>query len=77
MKYNISKDCPCPLVECISDIDLGVIAMSKMNQKCKRTSESLTCRFCTNDLPETQEHLEFCDGTKHFTVLIKLDEAEK
>ena len=21
-------------------------------------------RFCTNDLPETQEHLEICDGTK-------------
>jgi len=32
------------------------IAMVKMNQKSKKTPESLTCRFCTNDLPETQEH---------------------
>ena len=40
------------------------IAMVKMNQKGKKTPESLTCRFCKNDLPETQEHLEICDGTK-------------
>ena len=38
--------------------------MVKMNQKGKKASESLTCRFCANDLPETQEHLEICDGTK-------------
>ena len=38
--------------------------MVKMNQKGNRTPESLTCRFCTNNLPETQEHLEICDGTK-------------
>ena len=25
---------------------------------------SKTCRSCTNDLPEIQEHLEICDGTK-------------
>ena len=24
----------------------------------------MTCRFCTNDLPETQEHLENSYGTK-------------
>ena len=24
----------------------------------------LTCRFSANDLPETQEHLEICEGTK-------------
>ena len=40
------------------------IAMVKMNQKGNKASESLTCRFCANDLPETQEHLEICDGTK-------------
>ena len=38
--------------------------MIKMNQKGKKTTESLTCKFCTNDLPETQEHLEIFDGTK-------------
>ena len=37
--------------------------MITMNQKGKKTSESLTCRFCTNNLPETQKHLEICDGT--------------
>ena len=40
------------------------IAMVKMNQKGKKSSEGLTCRFCENNLPETQEHLEICDGTK-------------
>ena len=35
-----------------------------MNQKGKKSSEGLTCRFCGNNLPETQEHLEICDGTK-------------
>ena len=35
-----------------------------MNQKGKKTPESLNCRFCANDLTETQEHLEICDGTK-------------
>ena len=38
--------------------------MVKMNQTDKKTPESLTCRFCANDLPETQENLEICDGTK-------------
>ena len=40
------------------------IAMVRMNQKGKKPYESLTCRFCTNNVPETQEHLEICDGTK-------------
>ena len=40
------------------------IVMVKMNQKGKKTSEGLSCRFCENNLPETQEHLEICDGTK-------------
>ena len=40
------------------------IAMVKMNQKGKKSPEGLTCRFCENNLPETQEHLEICDGTK-------------
>ena len=40
------------------------IAMVRMNQKGKKPFESLTCRFCTNGVPETQEHLEICDGTK-------------
>ena len=35
--------------------------MVKMTQKGKKTPESLTCRFCANDLPDTQEHLEICD----------------
>ena len=65
MKHNISKDCPYPIVEYISDIDRSrCIAMVKMNQKGKKSFEGLTCRFCENDLPETQEHLEICDGTK-------------
>ena len=29
-----------------------------------KTTESLTCRFCANYLPETQEHLDICDGTR-------------
>merc|ERR1711872_649454 len=33
------------------------IAMVKMNQKGKKSPEGLTCRFCENILPETQEHL--------------------
>ena len=53
MKHNISKDCPFPIKDYISDINLG--ALVKKNQKDKRTSESLTCRFCANDLPESQE----------------------
>ena len=40
------------------------IAMVRMNQKGKKPFESLTCRFCTNGVPETQEHLEICDGTE-------------
>ena len=40
------------------------IAMVRMNQKGKKPFESLTCRFCTIGVPETQEHLEICDGTK-------------
>ena len=42
----------------------GLSARLQPSQKGKKTSESLTCRFCKNDLPETQEHLEICDGTK-------------
>ena len=38
--------------------------MVRMKQKDKRPTESLTCIFCANDLPETQEYLEICDGTK-------------
>ena len=34
------------------------IAMVKMNQTDKTPSESLTCRFCANDLPGTQEGLK-------------------
>ena len=36
----------------------------KGTKKGKKTPESLTCRFCPNDLPKTQKHLEICDGTK-------------
>ena len=46
------------------------IALVKMNQKGKRPSESLTCRFCANDLPEAQEHLEMCEGTERGGVRI-------
>ena len=38
--------------------------MVKMNRKGKKTPESLICRFCANNLPETQEHLEICEGRK-------------
>ena len=58
MKHNIniSKDCPCQIVEYISDIDLGVLQW--LNEpKGKKPSESLTCRFCANDLPETQDEV--------------------
>ena len=43
------------------------IAMVKMNQKDKRTSESLTCRFCASNLPKSQEHFKIFDGTKFET----------
>ena len=33
----------------------------KMNQKGSYKSD-LNCRFCTNKVPETQEHLEICAG---------------
>ena len=49
--------------------------MVRMNQKGKKTPESLTCRFCKNDLPETQEHLEICDGTKFERRGVKVSEA--
>ena len=33
----------------------------KMNQKGPHISD-LDCRFCTTNVPETQEHSEFCVG---------------
>ena len=50
----------CSIVDYISDIDLDILQWFKLTKKAK----SLTCRLCVNDLPETQEHLEICDGTK-------------
>ena len=49
--------------------------MVKMNQKGKRPSESLTCRFCANDLPETQEHLEICEGTEFERRGVRISEV--
>ena len=49
--------------------------MVKMNQKGKKPSESLTCRFCANDLPETQEHLEICEGTKFERRGVRISEV--
>ena len=40
------------------------IVLVKRNQKGEKTPESLTCRFFVTESPETQEHLEICDGTK-------------
>ena len=51
------------------------IALVKMNQKGNKPSESLTCRFCTNNLPETQEHLEMCEGTKFERRGVRISEV--
>ena len=51
------------------------IALVKMNQKGKKPSDSLTCRFCANDLPETQEHLEMCEGTKFERRGVRISEV--
>ena len=51
------------------------IALVKMNQKGNKPSESLTCRFCANNLPETQEHLEMCEGTKFERRGVRISEV--
>ena len=51
------------------------IAMVKMKQKGKKTPEILTYRFCKNDLPETQEHLEICEGTKFERRRVRVSEV--
>ena len=40
------------------------IAGVKMNTK-RSYKEDLSCRFCSEEAEETQEHLESCDGTSH------------
>ena len=49
--------------------------MVKMNQKGKKTSKSLTSIFCANNLPETQENLEICDGTKFERRGVRISEV--
>ena len=51
--------------------------MVKINQKGKKSSEGLTCRFCENNLPETQEHLEICDGTKFERRGVRVSEVRE
>ena len=45
-----------------------------MNQKGSYKAD-LNCRFCTNKVPETQEHLEICAGMEF--VRWGLDLAER
>ena len=40
------------------------IAGVKMNTK-RSYKEDLSCRFCSEEAEETQEHLESCEGTSH------------
>ena len=49
--------------------------MVKMNQKGNKPPERLTCRFCANNLPETQEHLEMCEGTKFERRGVRISEV--
>ena len=49
--------------------------MVKMKQKGKRTSESVTCISCANDLPETLEHLNICHGTVFERMGVKVSEV--
>ena len=49
--------------------------MVKMNQKGNKPSENLTCRFCANNLPETQEHLDICEGTKFERRGVRISEV--
>ena len=46
-----------------------------MNQKGNKPSESLTCRFCANNEPETQEHLEMCTETEFERRGVRINEV--
>ena len=47
----------------------------KMNQKGSHIAD-LNCRFCTTNVPETQEHLEFCAGMEFERWGLDLAERE-
>ena len=49
--------------------------MVKMNQKGNKPSESLTCRFCADNVQETQEHLEMCTGTEFERRGVRISEV--
>ena len=51
------------------------IALVKMNQKGNKPSESLTCRFCADNVQETQEHLEMCTGTEFERRGVRISEV--
>ena len=51
------------LQECKGAIPFLILYLQYAKANSSEDIESLTCRFCANDLLETQEHLEICDGT--------------
>ena len=51
------------------------IALVKMNQKGNKPSESLTCRFCADNVQESQEHLEMCTGTEFERRGVRISEV--